>query len=181
MWRLAFPSGKPAFVLTSAKSLITKTVSPEEMRRAGALLRRDEDFAPEDLIEKLAACGYVREDPIQSIGEFSVRGGIVDVWSPDQELPVRLEFFGDTVDSIRQFDPETQLSVGQLKEVSLAPMREFSATARDFKDWAFFARERFADERFARNLKDRTDFAEMGETFSGWEFLIALTTPRRAR
>ena len=57
-----------------------------------------------------------------------MRGGIVDVWSPDAENPVRIEFFGDTVDSIREFDAETQLSTNQLKEISLAPMREFAAT-----------------------------------------------------
>ena len=136
---------KPAFVLTSAKSLITRTVSPDEMKDLGAFLKRDEDHAHEALIEKLAACGYVREEPLQNVGEFSVRGGIVDVWSPDAEMPVRIEFFGDTVDSIRQFDPETQLSVGQLKETSLAPMREFCVGAKDFKDWSFYARERFSD------------------------------------
>ena len=59
-------------------------------------------------------------------------------------------------------------------------MREFAATAQDFKDWAFFARERFSESRFARNLKDRTDFAEAGEDFSGWEFLIPLVKPRNS-
>jgi transcription-repair coupling factor (superfamily II helicase) len=93
-------------------------------------------------------------------------------------MPVRIEFFGDTVDSIREFDPETQLSTEQLKETSIAPMREFSATAKDFKDWAFFARERFEDEKFSRALKDRTQFAKEGEDFSGWEFLFPLVNPR---
>ena len=58
-------------------------------------------------------------------------------------------------------------------------MREFAATAKDFKDWAFFARERFADEKFARALlKDRTQFADEGESFSGWEFLFSLVQRR---
>ncbi|MBA3633617.1 MAG: hypothetical protein H0W58_12560, partial [Acidobacteria bacterium] len=168
LWNLAH--SQPNFVIASAKSLITKTVAPAEMRELGAVLRRDKDFPLKTLIEKLAAGGYVREEPIKNIGEFSVRGGIVDVWSPDAEMPVRIEFFGDTVDSIREFDAETQLSTNKLKEISIAPMREFAAATQDFKDWSFFARERFSDERFARNLKDRTDFAVEGEDFSGWEF-----------
>jgi transcription-repair coupling factor (superfamily II helicase) len=176
LWNLS--KNQPDFVLTSAKSLITKILSPKEMRKLGAALKRDEDFPLENLIEKLTASGYVREEPLKNVGEFSVRGGIVDVWSPDAENPVRLEFFGDTIDSIREFDAETQLSIRQLKEISIAPMREFAATPQDFKDWAFFAKERFADERFARNLKDRTQFAEEGETFNGWEFLLSLTNPR---
>lgn len=175
LWNLS--RNKTDFLIVSAKALITKTSSPSEIKNLGADLKLDEDFPPDELIEKLIACGYVREEPIRNVGEFSVRGGILDVWSPTSENPVRVEFFGDTIDSIREFDSETQLSVGKLKEVSIAPMREFSALPKDFKDWAFFAQERFSDESFARNLKDRTQFAEEGETFSGWEFLIALVKP----
>ncbi len=165
------------FVILSARSLIARTVDAKEMSTAGAAVRRDEDFPPEQLVAKLISAGYVREEPINNIGQFSIRGGIVDVWSPEADNPVRLEFFGDTVDSIREFDPDTQLSTGQLTEASFAPMREFWATAEDMKDWTFFAAERFSEERFTRNLHDRVDFAKEGETFSGWEFLIALTKP----
>ena len=165
------------FVLLSARSLVQRTVSPDEIAALGCILFRDKDFAPEVLIERLFAGGYVREEPIFGPGQLSVRGGIVDVWSPDAEAPVRIEFFGDTVESIRSFDPETQLSTGQLKEIAIAPMREFAASVQDFKDWSFFARERFADDKFARNLRDRTDFADEGESFSGWEFLISLSKP----
>ncbi len=178
LWNFSF--GLSEFVVVSAKSLITKTVAPGEMKNLGAILKRDEDFAPEDLIEKLVASGYVREEPLKNIGEFSVRGGILDVWSPTAEMPVRIEFFGDTVDSIRQFDAETQLSVGQLKEISLAPMREFAANSSDFNDWSFFAKERFSDEKQFRAVKDRTDFASEGESFSGWEFLLPLVKPRES-
>ncbi len=178
LWNLARAPAK--LIIASAKSLITKTISPDEMRELGAVLKLDEDFPPEILLEKLISGGYVREEPIKNIGEFSMRGGIVDVWSPNAENPVRIEFFGDTVDSIREFDAETQLSTDKLKEISIAPMREFAANAQDFKDWAFFADERFSDERFARNLKDRTDFAVEGEDFSGWEFLLPLSKPRNS-
>ena len=178
LWNLA--SAQPDFLILSAKSLITKTLAPSEIINLGAILRRDEDFPPEDLIEKLVASGYVREEPIKNIGEFSVRGGILDVWSPMSENPVRIEFFGDTIDSIREFDAETQLSTNQIKEAAIAPMREFAAVSKDFTDWSFFARDRFADEKFARALKDRTDFTDEGEDFSGWEFLFPLVQPRTA-
>lgn len=178
LWYLS--KNQSGFVLTSAKSLVTKLLSPTEMQNLGVNLKRDEDFPPEKLVEKLTACGYVREEPLQNVGEFSMRGGIIDVWSPDAENPVRIEFFGDTIDSIREFDAETQLSIGQMKEISIAPMREFAAKPNDLKDWSFFAKERFSDEKFARNLKDRTQFAEEGETFNGWEFLISLIFPRKS-
>ncbi|MDI1243651.1 MAG: transcription-repair coupling factor, partial [bacterium] len=129
---------------------------------------------------RLAASGYVREDPLGGLGQFSVRGGILDVWPPDSEFPLRIEFFGDTVDSIRVFDPETQLSTERLKETSIAPMREFAATEKDFREWAFFAEERFTAESVARSLRDRTEFAEEGESFTGWEFLMPLAKPLNA-
>lgn len=178
LWKLV--AEKPDFLILSAKSLITKTLSPAEIKNLGANLKRDADFPPEDLIEKIVACGYVREEPIKNVGEFSVRGGILDVWSPTAKNPVRIEFFGDTVDSIREFDAETQLSIGQIKEISIAPMREFSAVSSDFNDWSFFAREKFADEKYVRAISDRTQFSEEGESFSGWEFLFPIVQPRGA-
>lgn len=175
LWQMT--RSQPSVLVVSARSLVSRTDTPEQIRSLGAVLKVDSDFSPDELVERLASAGYVREDPIYNFGQFSVRGGILDVWSPDAESPVRIEFFGDTVDSIRVFDPETQLSTERLKETSIAPMREFSASENDMRDWAFFAREKFAGESFSRALRDRTDFADAGETFSGWEFLMPLVKP----
>src|SRR5437016_8264917 len=172
LWRLA--RRRQDFVLLTSRALARRTVTPAEVLQAGAILRRDEDTAPEELAEKLIACGYVREDPVSAIGEFSIRGGILDVWPPGRSAPARIEFFGDTVDSIREFDPETQLSTTQLAEIEIAPMRELVITARDFREWTARARERWRDQRFARSLRDRTVFAEEGESFPGWEWLISI-------
>ncbi|HEX8068892.1 MAG TPA: transcription-repair coupling factor [Pyrinomonadaceae bacterium] len=178
LWRLA--QGQGEIALLTARALARRTVRPEQLAASGARLKRDEDYAPEDLRELLLASGYVREDPVGAVGEFSLRGGILDVWSPGHGAPVRVEFFGDTVDSIREFDPETQLSVAQRQEIELIPMREYAVGADDFRLWAEAARERFADERFARALRDRTVYADEGETFGGWEWLIPLIHPTPA-
>ncbi len=172
LWRLA--RGAQDFVLLTARALARRTVSPQEVAGLGAVLRRDEDYAPEELLEKLLASGYRREDPVGTVGEFSMRGGIMDVWPPGRGAPVRIEFFGDTVDSIREFDAETQLSTAQLKEVEIAPMRELAMRGEDFRLWAEFARERWQDERYARSLLDRTVYADEGEAFNGWEWLMPL-------
>src|SRR4051812_47016175 len=178
LWRLAHTHQD--FVLLTSRALARRTVLPADILKAGAMLRRDEDVSPEELLDKLVASGYVREDPIGAIGEFSMRGGILDVWPPGHDAPVRIEFFGDTVDSIREFDPETQLSTTQLAQVEIAPMRELIVRAADFRDWAAAARLRWRDPRFARSLRDRTDFADEGEDFSGWEWLISLVHQRSA-
>ena len=162
------------FVLLTSRAMARRIVPPHEVVKAGAVLRRDEDVAPEELVDKLMAAGYVREDPVAAVGEFSMRGGILDVWPPGCEAPVRIEFFGDTVDSIREFDPETQLSTTQLQQVEIAPMRELVVRAADFREWSSHARVRWRDERFTRSLRDRTVYADEGESFPGWEWLISL-------
>jgi transcription-repair coupling factor (superfamily II helicase) len=172
LWHLA--KGRGRFALLSGRALVRRTVAPAQFTQAGAVLRRDADFPPEDLVEALLASGYVREDPVGAVGEFSMRGGILDVWSPGQASPVRVEFFGDTVDSIRTFDAETQLSTGQLQETEVVPMRELAVGRDDFRLWSEFARDRWDDETRARALKDRTVHADEGETFPGWEWLISL-------
>jgi transcription-repair coupling factor (superfamily II helicase) len=193
LWRLARRKKQPGavdshardgratdFLLLTSRALARRTLAPAEILEAGAVLRRDEDVAPEDLVDKLIAGGFVREDPVGAIGEFSMRGGILDVWPPGRVAPVRIEFFGDTVESIREFDPETQLSTTQLAEIEIAPMRELLVRAADFREWAARARRRWHDERFARSLRDRTMFAEEGESFPGWEWLISINSESRA-
>ena len=172
LWRLA--RTQPDFVLLTSRAMARRTIPPVEILKAGTVLRRDEDTAPEELVDKLIAGGYVREDPIGAVGEFSMRGGILDVWPPGRDAPARIEFFGDTVDSIREFDPETQLSTTQLTQIEIPPMRELMVHASDFREWASHARLRWRDERFARSLRDRTVYADEGESFPGWEWLISL-------
>ncbi|MBA3442091.1 MAG: transcription-repair coupling factor [Pyrinomonadaceae bacterium] len=172
LWRLAH--GATGVVLLTARALARRTVTPQQIMDAGAVLRRDEDYAPETLVPRLIASGYMRQDPISAVGEFSLRGGILDVWSPGQPAPVRIEFFGDTVDSIREFDPETQLSIKQLKQTEIAPMRELAVTSTDLRRWSAQARARWSDERYARSLRDRMVYANDGETFTGWEWLMPL-------
>jgi transcription-repair coupling factor (superfamily II helicase) len=172
LWRLVRQSQD--FVLLTARALTRRTVTPDEITRAGALLAKDDSQSPEDLVDRLVAAGYVREDPIGAVGEFSMRGGILDVWSPGHEKPVRLEFFGDEIDSIRGFDPDTQLSTSQLSAIEIVPMREIVVRSEDFSQWADAARQRWSDNRYDRALRDRTVFADEGESFAGWEWLMPI-------
>src|SRR6266849_4247691 len=87
LWRLA--QRRQSFVLLTSRAMARRTVSPQEILRMGATPRRDEDTAPEELVEKLLASGYVREDPVRGVGEFSIRGGILDVWPPGTVAPAR--------------------------------------------------------------------------------------------
>ena len=172
LWRLRQHSHD--LVLLTARALARKTVSPSAIADYGTVLKRDSEIPPDVLVEKLMATGYMREDPVSAVGEYSMRGGIVDIWPPGLSAPVRIEFFGDTIDSLREFDPETQLSTGQLRVVEVPPMHELSVNSQDFQLWAEAARERWTDDRYARSLRDRTAFANEGEAFAGWEWLIPI-------
>ena len=78
--------------------------------------------------------GYERVAIVESKGQFSVRGGIIDIYSPTQDLPARIEFFDDEIDSIRFFDPETQRSVESTEELTLYPSRELLFTEEEIKN-----------------------------------------------
>ena len=78
-------------------------------------LRRHDEIALDHLLEHLEAAGYTRHDPVEMAGQYSVRGGILDVFPPEVRRPVRLELVGDEVESLREFDPETQRSTGPVE------------------------------------------------------------------
>ena len=186
LWRLTAGAGD--IVMLTSRSLMRRFVAVDEIKQATVALRVGEELPLDYLIEHLASVGYVRSDPVGSIGEFSSRGGILDFYSPSGSLredgrvinPVRVEFFGDEIDSIREFDPETQRSIREVKETLIAPMRDERAGAADFRQWAKLARERWSDERYERALRDRTAFADEGEEFRGWEYLMPLARPLTA-
>ena len=88
------------------------------------------NIEPFRLLGELELMGYRLENIVEVPGTMSHRGGIIDVFPPTSELPVRLEFFGDTIDSLRTFDPATQRSVGKVPSVTLGPAAELLAPRR---------------------------------------------------
>ena len=79
---------------------------------------------PERLVEHLRLAGYNQVDVVEMPGEFAHRGGLLDVYPPESERPVRIELFGDEVESMRKFDPGTQRSAAAAEEVALLPLTE---------------------------------------------------------
>jgi len=169
--------GEARILLTPLVALAERTIPPDMLKSSGLTLRVGEDMLPELIVELLIAGGYVREEPVGAVGEFSLRGGILDIFSPSNDAPHRIEFFGDTVDSIREFDPDTQRSTGRITESVIVPMREMSVRREDFMRWADVARERWSEDRYRHDLRARASIAERGEPFPGWEYLLPLTRP----
>jgi len=88
-------------------------------------LTSDQDVSLEEVVAHLRRVGYVRSELVEMPGQFCARGGILDVFPPEVERPVRIELLGDTVESLREFDPDTQRSTGPVPRVALPPLTEF--------------------------------------------------------
>ena len=100
------------------------TLGPEELERKLFTLRPGDQLEIANLLEALVKCGYTQEDQIEGPGQFSHRGGIVDFFSPSASAPVRVEFWGDEVDSLSSFDMESQRRTESIPQVTLAPCVE---------------------------------------------------------
>ncbi len=112
-------------LISSLPAVLHKLLPPSVFSEASFVLEIGETVERDWLLRSLIRLGYSRGSLAEIPGEFSVRGGIVDIFSTAHDHPVRIEFLGDTVESIRTFDPSTQESIAQLKETWILPTREF--------------------------------------------------------
>ena len=109
----------PRFLLTTIAALLQPVPTAEALSQQSRQLRVGEEFSLEALTAWLAAHGFTRKETVELPGEFSRRGGILDVYPVDADVPCRVEYFGDEVSSLRRFSPETQRSQGEITEVEL--------------------------------------------------------------
>ncbi|WP_045801942.1 transcription-repair coupling factor [Flagellimonas lutaonensis] len=112
---------KPAVIVTYPDALFEKVVTRKELEKNTLNIKLGDNLSLDFLNETLFEYEFKRVDFVTEPGEFSVRGGIVDVFSFSHDEPYRIEFFGDDVDSIRTFDVETQLSTDQVKKITIIP------------------------------------------------------------
>ncbi len=185
-------SSEPACVVAQVDSILQKTFSPSCFEQYLCTLKVGEECDPLALLDKLESWGY---DPVAKVaqkGEFAVRGGIVDIYPLSSLWPVRIEFFGKEVESMREFDPNTQISRQTLEEVLIAPAgemgilrRQMSALAPEDKleryalpllDW--FAGESFLLITDPGKVWDslnlfRSQPGSWSPLIQEWEFLIA--------
>ncbi len=129
----AFSENKFLCVVCPVRSVMQYVIQPKQLRDDSILLREGTEHSLDLLLERLVKLGYERGVMVEQRGEFSLRGGILDVFPISSELPYRIEFFGDEIESIRRFEPETQRSITGSDEVHILPRSEKSllaATAR---------------------------------------------------
>ncbi len=125
---LAQPAGGPQLVVTTVNALIQRTLQPDRIRQLTLDIVAGTSIEPSELAQRLAANGFTRTDTVLEPGEFAVRGGIVDLFPGGQELGLRLDFFGDEIETVRTFDPGTQRTVADGGALTLRPVSEVLLT-----------------------------------------------------
>lgn len=116
--------GKPPVIVTSALALMQKTLPPREFKQGSRILKKGAQADPDRLMRQWLTVGYQPQSIVSEPGTFNRRGGIVDVFPINSPRPIRIEFWGDEIDSLRTFDPATQRSAELIDNVVIAPARE---------------------------------------------------------
>jgi transcription-repair coupling factor (superfamily II helicase) len=128
LWKIA--TGQGRLVIAPVEAACMK-LFPRDFYRALTLhLKAGEEYMPDMLVEHLLSAGYTKVDVVEMPGQVTLRGGILDVYSPEMDRPVRIDFFGDEIESIRKFDPETQRSSSSLDHALLLPLTETPVTEK---------------------------------------------------
>ncbi|MGH9369966.1 MAG: transcription-repair coupling factor, partial [Vicinamibacterales bacterium] len=127
---LASPSGPARLIVASAGALLPRVSAPDRLSAVSLTLTPGHEISPVELGDLLTSAGYSRQDPVDESGEFCVRGGVVDFYPAGAKQPVRLEFMGDTIESIRAYDAATQRSTVSLDQAAIAPLQELIAEDR---------------------------------------------------
>ncbi|HLH03278.1 MAG TPA: transcription-repair coupling factor [Bryobacteraceae bacterium] len=164
LWRLS--TQRVPLTIVPLASALLRTEPASFYRQLALTLRTGEEMAIEDITQHLASIGYTRREPVEMVGEFSIRGGILDIFPAEASRPVRLEFFGDEIESIRQFDVESQRSVLKINSVTLLPLAEYPQSRALLRE--------LAEAADAQEI----ELSNPGEIFPGWEFLVPLVRPR---
>jgi len=176
LWKIA--TGRASIVVSPIAATAVLQRSGEYYTDLARTLRRGESFDVENLLGHLNTVGYQSADVVEMPGEYALRGGILDVYSPEAERPVRIEFFGDEVDSIRRFDPTSQRSSNPIDEALLLPLTETPVT-----DQLLGAiHTRLSGKRIAGNEEIVEAALRSGgvTVFPGWEFYAPVAGADRA-
>jgi transcription-repair coupling factor (superfamily II helicase) len=170
---------EPAPILISTPAALMQKVIPREaLKQSYLYIVAGQDLSREILTEHLAQWGYQNVPLVEEYGDFSVRGGIIDLFSPGYKLPIRLEFDGDRLESIREFNPSSQRSEGILEDLLLLPVKEFSlkrvATDQIVRKLDQRGIELYMDRREKNALLDSI---KESIPFAGIEFLLPYFYP----
>ena len=171
-------SKTPPIVVTSVDALLQRVIPKQEIIDYAELIVADEEIERNGFIEKLVAGGYQHASIVEEPGDYCVRGGIVDIYGPLYADPIRIEFFGDTVESIRFFSAASQRTIKPIAEAVVLPAREMVLNKALLLQIINRIRARAAElEIPVTEIRKIIDLIENGQGFPGIESLIPLIYP----
>ena len=144
-------TGNVQAAVCTAAALLQRTIPPSAAERVCFTLRCGQSMPPEDIIDMLLKAGYRRTDQVEGAGQFAHRGGILDLWSAGEELPSRLDFFGDELESIHRFDPASQRRTEEIRSIRVLPGAETLPSLCEGGCTALVSRLRSLAARLNRN------------------------------
>jgi transcription-repair coupling factor (superfamily II helicase) len=159
-------------LIVPARALFSRLPRPGEFASRIVRLAEGDELEMRELLERMVENGFVRTDLVGEAGEFAFRGGILDLFPPNTAKPVRVELFGDTIDSLRWFDVETQRSEDESGPVSILPMTQFAVTKPMRTALARRLSLDFMDPLFKRDVADKIDRLNENGTFPGIEHYV---------
>jgi len=159
----------PDIIITDIFGLLKPVPKSEVLEGLFIELGSNEDYERDFLLEKLNQFGYDREDIVNTHGEYAWRGGIVDFFSPWSDLPVRIEFRGDSVASIREFDPATQKSVRRIDSIVGPSLREFPLSSDFHNEW-WQAAAKMGNEYCRRDIQAKKEYLQNRDYFPSFYF-----------
>lgn len=115
---------KPSILITTPQAALERTLPKEILEQFQISLKNGQEISPEKILQFLVQTGYEPADPVRLPGQFCKRGGLLDIYSFGTNTPVRIEFFGDQIESLRDFDPNSQRSLQPISEITIIPARE---------------------------------------------------------
>jgi transcription-repair coupling factor (superfamily II helicase) len=160
-------------VVCTPRALFRRLPAVRDERAATLEIAVGEELRQEHVLEQLVRGGYRREDLVLDVGAFAARGGVVDVFPPGAAMPIRLDWFGDTVESIRAFEPESQRSLEALDRAHLPPLLPFAATAETAEKVAR-ALLAFAGDDPSPDVRDKVKALKTDGQFPGWHNYLPL-------
>ncbi|MGA2489409.1 MAG: transcription-repair coupling factor [Anaerolineales bacterium] len=155
----------PPIIVTSARALMTRTLPRREFLKASKQLKVGQSLSLNTLLEEWVRIGYQPSDTVLEPGMFSHRGGLLDIWPQSESYPVRLDFFGDEIDTIRRFDPGSQRTVDRLETVLVVPAREYLLSNKTNQSYK-------SNKSNKSNLSDLLDLSDLPDQSNLSEFHI---------
>jgi transcription-repair coupling factor (superfamily II helicase) len=166
LWRFAL--GEADLLIVPIQAAVWRLREPEFYGELALTIARDQSIAHEALLTFLSSAGYDKQVTCEMPGQYAVRGGIIDIFSPESPQPIRVELLGDTIESIRAFDPNTQRSTNPVERAALMPLTEFPR------------HREVLDRLRVPSASNREDDSPPEGFYPGWEFREVLHEERKS-